>query len=233
MNNELHDYIARARGSGDGHETVRDRLVGAGWHPDTVEKALDRHQDQAQPGSTPQEAAAQFVPADGGNPQNEPIGVVQVYSTRGAEYFIMLVAMSVSALSMGILLASIAEHLFGGSSGAFDTGIMAFTTSSLVVGLPILAWLFLRLKKAELANPRLRLDPSRRRMVQIALLVSFVVGFFSLIGFLSALSAAIYGGKGYEIENIGVLVANMVIVLGIAGGIFAYFWLDSHRKAER
>lgn len=233
MNDELHSYIRKAHHSGDDHQTIRDRLIGAGWHPTTVNDALDKHSPKDL-GAAPVEAALgepNFSAAGATQPQ-DPIGVVKVFSTRGVEYYFMLIALAVSATALGTLLISIAEEILGDSRSTFDPSVMAFTASALIVSFPIFAFLFLRLKKAELLNPRLRLDQSRRRMVQIALIVSFVVGLFSTIGYLFTLLAAAFGGSDYEVANVGLMIADLIITLGIVGGIFTYFWLDSHRKGE-
>lgn len=231
MNDELHDYIRRARGNGADHQAIHEKLVSAGWHPSTVASAIDKQQGN----TTTEESSVGGSPlsSNAGKIQKEPVGVVQMYSTRGVEYYLMLVALAISAVTFGILLLSITEQLFDHSSGMIDAGVMAFTTSALVVSLPIFSFLFLRLKKAELANPRLRFDPSRRRMVQIALIASFIIGIISLIAFLYTLLLNVYGGNDYDIDITGVFIANMAITLGISGGIFAYFWMDSHRKEEQ
>lgn len=234
MNDDLHGYIRQARSGGDDHQTIRERLVGAGWHPNTVNEALEKHQ----PGlSTALADAAMSGPTMSPNMTTtspDPIGVVKVFSTRGVEYYLMLITLTMSATALGTLLLSIAERLFSnGPNVPYETGIMAFTSAALIVSFPIFAFLFLRLKKAELINPRLRLDQSRRRMVQIAIIVSFIVALFSTIGYLFAFLAAAYGGSDYEVKDVGLMIAQVVIILGISGGIFAYFWLDSHRKGEQ
>lgn len=228
MNDELHNYIRQARDNGADHQDIHEKLVSAGWHPSTVSTAIDKHTE-----SIADNSPAQAVLSSGSAPQKEPVGVVKMYSSRGVEYYLMLFTLAISAVAFGMLLLSISEQLFGQAVGIVDAGLMAFTTSALVVALPIFAFLFLRLKKAELINPRLKQDPSRRRMVQIALITSFIVSVISLIGFLFVLLLSLYGGSDYDIADTGMLVANMIITLGISGGIFTYFWLDSHRKEEQ
>lgn len=229
MNDELHNYIRQARDDGADHQAIQSRLVNAGWHPNTVTTAIEKHQTSAPANESPTENSP-LLTSNG--MQKEPVGVVKMYSTRGVEYYLMLITLATSAVTFGVLLLSISEQLFG-QSNMINAGVMAFTTSALVVSLPIFAFLFLRLKKAEIANPRLRFDPSRRRMVQIALITSFVVGIISLIGFLYTLLLSVYGGGDYELGDMDVLIANMIITLGIAAGIFTYFWADSHRKGEQ
>lgn len=232
MSDELHDYIHKAKSNGDNHQTIRDRLVGAGWHPATVGDALDKHTPQ-QLGMPPVEAALRHQSALTQSDHTQPIGVVKVFSTRGVEYYFMLIALAISAAALSTLLFSIADELLGNGRSTFDTGIIAFTASALIVAFPVFAFLFLRLKKAELENPQLRLDQSRRRMVQIALIVSFIIGIFSTIGYLFTLLAAAFGGSDYEISDVGLMITDFVITVAIVGGIFVYFWLDSHRKGER
>lgn len=232
MNDELHSYIRQAKSNGDDHKTIHSRLVGAGWHPDAVKSALDKHTQQL--GIAPVDTAVNEPTFSVVPSPSQPIGVVKVFSTRGVEYYFMLITLAVSAGALGTLLLSIADIIFSDSSSTFDaTGIMAFTAAALIVSFPIFAFLFLRLKKAELLNPGLRQDQSRRRMVQIALIVSFLVGLFSTISYLFVLLAAAFGGSDYEVADVGLMIADFVITIAIAGGIFVYFWLDSHRKGEQ
>ena len=230
MSDDLHNYIRQAQQDGTDHQTIKDRLVRAGWHPQTVGEALDMQTSNTReiPNAPSESSLNGSKPA---KPQN-PIAVVQTLSTRGVEYYLMLIALAASAVSLGLVLHSIAgELLTDASAYAFAAGMMSFASASLIVSLPIFIFLFLRLKKAELLNPRLRLDPSRRRGVQITLILTFIVGLFSAIGYVFTFFNAGYGGldAGY---NIGLTIADLVITAVIVGGIFAYYWIDSHPKGE-
>ena len=223
MSEDLHNYIRQARQSGADHQTIKDRLVGAGWHPQTVGEALDMQGAGEQPTLT-----------DAHGKSQTPIAVVQALSTRGVEYYLMMITLVTSAISLGLVLHSIAAQLFSDAAGySFNASFMSFASSALVVSLPLFIFFFLRLKKAELRRPSLLVDPSRRRAIQIVLITSFALGLLTTAIYVFAFFSLSYGGVDTEGENVGLLIADFVITTLIIGGIFANYWMDSHQEGER
>src|SRR5690606_18404495 len=109
----------------------------------------------ASSGAVPTGSTTIAVPED-----DRPIPVVKVLSVRGVEYAMMSILLWIGAGSLISLFVSI---IYGGAS--FDS--LAFPISLLLVCMPGFAWFYLRLRKAELDNPSLRLEPSKRRFSQI------------------------------------------------------------------
>lgn len=163
--------------------------------------------------------------------------VVQSFSTRGLEYIIMFIAMGVAALALGSLLHSTVNTLLG-STASYGTsdGVVSLATAALIVALPIFGFLFLRLKRAEQTEPELRHDPSRKRAIQLTLVITFLIGLGNIIYFLyNLMSGSIrdnYNLVGSPAAS-GVLgnFIHLLITLAIAGGIFAYYWYDEHHQA--
>jgi len=148
-----------------------------------------------------------------------PIAVVQVVSTRGVEYAMMTLALWLGATSLlGVLLSLIN----GGTSAA----VLAFPASVLVVCLPVFSFFFLRLKKAELLNPELKVDPSKRRLTQFTQLIAFATCLFTLIAFVYFLISTISGVGGTSILK---AILDVIAILVVAGGILAYYWVDEHK----
>ena len=232
MSQELHDYIREAKEKGAAHHDIKESLVGAGWHPHVVDEAMRKHSEPTYPVPTPPAAPSlTSEPVSTFGPQT-PVPVVYNYTARGVEYFLMLITLAVSAVSLGALLHSIVGAMFNdGGTNIFVDGIMSFAGSALIVCLPLFIFFFLRLKSAEMTSPRLRHDPSRRRAFQIAIFSSFTIGVFSLIGYVYTIfnTSDLYGGG----ESVGLTIADMIITLGIVGGIFAYFWLDNQREGRQ
>jgi hypothetical protein len=165
-----------------------------------------------------------------------PGAVVATYSTRGLEYFIMLISLGIAASSVASLLHSSLDQLYGSTNQLYGTTLVSLSSAALVVTLPIFAFLFLRLKKAELENPMFKSDPSRKRAIQIMLVLTFLVGICNVISYLFAI---FNGGKedtAYSLvatgQGTGVVgnALHMLITLVIAGSIFAYYWYDEHRR---
>jgi hypothetical protein len=227
-NQALTDYIAAARAKGHEDGRIKKDLTAAGWNTKMVTAALTGDDDLPVP-PPPPPGASSDAPAP-------PRSVVQTFSTRGLEYIIMFIALGVSALSLGSLLHASVNALFGSAEGFLTgSGSVSFATSALIVSFPVLAVLFLRLKKLELSDPILLSDPSRKRAVQLTLVVTFLIGLGNVIYFVYSLMS---GSSNDAYNVVGSQAAStvmgnfvhLVITLGIAGGIFAYYWRDEHRQ---
>jgi len=153
---------------------------------------------------------------------DQPVPVVRVLSTRGVEYGMMAIALWVAATTMAWVLLNM---LNGG--GGFDTVVVP--TSSLVICLPVFGLLFLRLKKAELAAPEIRLDPSKRRWSQTTQFLAYIVLLVNFIYFVYTIMQHASGGHA---PSIGKSLINLVVVTLIAGGVLAYYWHDEHRARK-
>ncbi len=233
MNKALQQYIKAARAKDHPDDRIQRDLVTAGWDPTMVAAGLSGEDDLPVPPPPP---GLDHVAHRSSSSQ--PQAVVQNLTTRGLEYIIMFIALGVSALALGSLLHSNVNTILGSQDGGFTSSTVSFASSALVVALPVLALLFLRLKKAELADPSLHHDPSRKRAVQLTLVVTFLIGLGNIIFFVYHLMT---GGSStsYDYNAVGSAAANglmgnfihLLITLAIAGGIFAYYWQDEHKKA--
>jgi hypothetical protein len=228
MNAALQKYIEAARAKGHKDDRIKDDLTAAGWKASVVEAGLNGEDDDLVPPPPPPGAAA----------ETRPTPVVQNLSTRGLEYIIMFIALGVTALSLGSLLHSNINNLMGNGDVSYGPdSTVSMATAALVVALPVLAILFLRLKKAEAADPELYHDPSRKRAIQLTLIVTFLIGLGNIIYFVYSLmtgtpARSTYNALGSQATTgpLGNLI-HLLITLAIAGGIFAYYWFDEHRKA--
>lgn len=149
-----------------------------------------------------------------------PQPVVQVLSPRGVEYVFLTITLFTAAIGLtSALLACV--------NGGLNFTALSFPAALLIVGLPVFAWLFLRLKKAELNDPSAALDASKRRSTQSIQIISFVVTLFSLIGLVSSVFAKMGGQLG---SSLGKIVLDILVLLIIFGSILAYYWHDEHRR---
>lgn len=153
---------------------------------------------------------------------DQPTPVVKVLSVRGVEYLFMSIFLWLSAGSfVGLVLS-----LINGQTGF---SALAFPLSMLLVCLPGFALLFLRLKRAELNDPSLRLDASKRRLTQITQVLAFLTCLINIITFMYLILQKI-GGEGDL--AFGKVVVNVLVILVVAGGILAYYWNDEHRRRK-
>ena len=148
-----------------------------------------------------------------------PMPVVKVLSVRGVEYVMM-------TISLWVLASALTWALLAVVNGQGTFKLLAFPISLMLVSLPIFALLYLRLRKAELENPVLRLDASKRRLSQITQILAFITCLSNLIAFVYILLSKIGGESSI---SLGKSFMNLIVVLLIAGGILLYYWADEHR----
>lgn len=215
MNSNITDYILNARKAGASDEKIKSELTASGWPPAEIDRLLTN--DGLPPAPTYVEAH-NLVPQAAATAQ--PISVVENLSTRGLEYNIMFLALTIAALALGSILQIAVTQAFSADSDW--SGFYTYAGSALIVSAPIFIILFWRLKTAELRDPKIRLDSSRKKGVQSMLVISFLVGVGNIIGYVFG----ILNGDSQISEN----TAHLLVTLLIAGGIFTYYWIDEHRK---
>ncbi len=148
------------------------------------------------------------------------MAVVKTLSVRGLEYAMMSMTLWLASAALVVIVLLLVN---GGNS--FD--ILAFPISLLVVSTPIFGYLFLRLKRAELASPALRFDPSKRRLSQTTQLFTFVASLITMIGIVYIIIAKM--GGAYH-GSMGKTLLDLIIILLVSGGLFAYYWNDEHKR---
>lgn len=151
----------------------------------------------------------------------DPVPVVKVYSVRGVEYGMM----SITLWALATTLVWLLLNMINGSK-TFD--YLVVPTSVLVVCLPVFAWLFIRLKKAELANPSLKVEASKRRWSQLTQFLAFIVVLVNLIVLVYILLARFGTDKKFSESLVKELLSSAVVLI-VAGGILAYYWFEEHR----
>jgi uncharacterized Tic20 family protein len=151
------------------------------------------------------------------------IAVVKTLSTRGLEYLFMSIALWFAATGLAWALLLLVN-------GQTKAQLLAFPATSLVVCGPLFAWFFIRLKKAEIANPALRFDASKRRTSQITQTIAYLASLLNIITFVYLVIASTSGSNSI---SIGKSVLNLLVILVVAGGILAYYWVDEHRSFSK
>ncbi len=236
MHPELNKYIADKRTHGLSDEAIKDNLVAGGWNETTVSAAL-RGDASEVPAPPPPPAGPVVSPiAAGGQPA--PVAVVQNFTTTGLEYIIMFISLWVTATSIGFLAHEMVNNaLANDTSNTYSfAGFDQMSVAALIVSLPIFTILFLRLKKRENNDASIKNDPSRKKAVQLTLIVTFLTGLLNVIGYIYGLltpatsGTSDYIGIGASTQGGIINLAHTLITLLIAGGIFAYYWHDEHKK---
>src|SRR3972149_10185527 len=152
-----------------------------------------------------------------------PVAVVQALSVRGVEYAMM-------TFSLWLVAGSVIWVLIALINGGTSFKMLVLPTAILIACVPVFGYLFLRLKREELAKPELRFDPSKRRLSQFTQIIAFSACLFNVIGFIYLVLQKAAGESGPTIVK---SFLTMLIVLIVAGGVLAYYWWDEHKLRNR
>lgn len=236
-------YINKQRKKGRTDDEIKTKLHTAAWSEEAITEAFAAANDPDLPPPAPTASSGLL------SSPTQPIAVTQRFTTRGLEYNIMVIALAFAAISLGICLHYFANAAFGATASSWESEYVAAAASALLVSLPIFILLFRRLHKAETAQSSLRQDSTRRRAIQVTLIVSFIWGISKIISTLYLLLSGKFVSEvtrcsDYytsqdctaglsETTYIILQLIHLVITLGIAGGIFAYYWIDEHRKDQQ
>lgn len=168
------------------------------------------------------EPASQTTPSLSSN-DDRPVPVVRVLSVRGIEYAMMSILLwSWSAALIVVLVALI--------NGGASFSQLSFPVSLLIIAMPAFAFFYIRLRRAELRDPSLRLEASKRRFSQITQILAFLTCFFNLVALVAVLMSA---AGGNDTTSIPKFIGSTVVVLAVAGGILVYYWFDEHKLVKR
>jgi hypothetical protein len=148
-----------------------------------------------------------------------PQPVVRVLSPRGVEYVFMAIALVTGAIGLVSALLALVN-------GNHSFSVLYFPLALLLVAVPVFSGLFLRLKQAELLDPTARLDASKRRTTQFLQIGSFLICFFTLIGFLAIVFAKLSGSYSGSLVKV---ILDAAVILVVTGGILFYYWNDEHK----
>ncbi len=207
MNEQLQQFIENAKQKGLDDQTIRTKLITAGWPEQDVNQALmpDDLQVPLPPAKVAGHTKADTLPIS----LNEQGRRVKVF-----EYHIMFLTLWIAVIA---IVWIINVFLFT-SSRTFIT----FPLTALLVSLPLVLILFFRLGHLEDADPDLKLLPERLRMVQSTQSLSFIV---LLVHTIFALYQILSGS-----HSAGQQALSWCASLIIFGGLFAYYWQDTHKK---
>lgn len=186
------------------HE-IQPEVVPASWHPVVAEPV------QPSAPSEPTELSSATPTA--------PVAVVRVLSPVGVEYVFLTICLFAAAVGLTWALLALVN-------GKVDFQVMAFPAALLLVTVPAFAVIFLHLKKLELRQPALTLDPSKRRSTQFTQITSFFISLFTLVGVVFSIFAKLGGQAGV---SVGKILLDGLVLLVVFGGILAYYWRDEHR----
>lgn len=219
MNDELKNFILAARAKNKSDEEIRARLRLAAWRDDIIENCFASLDDLVVPIPPSELRTKQSTVSRSTQSGTDPIAVVQTRSTNGLEYTIMFIALWISAICLGGLLHDMVSIL-----GGENTMGGGFYSAGLIVCAPIFMILFFRLKHKEIKDPLVLKDSSRKRAVQLTLIVTFLAAILHFMFY-------VYGLVSGD-QNPGLSFMHLLVTLLVASSIFGYYWHDEHASRD-
>lgn len=210
-NQDLEKYIATARAQNATNDQIKQQLVQSGWVESEVSEALN--------------------PQPSGAPNLPPPPVPRFGMWVAFQYIILFISLYISATALGGLLHTAVDRIFQDRINQYSYGstinsyLLNFYLAFLIVGFPIFAYLFITLKRQVIKKPAIKNITSRKVLIYITLVGTFLIMvghlIVTLISFLSGSIAL------SSIFHLGVTFL-------IAGSIFGYLLLavKEDRKAE-
>ncbi|MDL2342226.1 MAG: DUF5671 domain-containing protein [Patescibacteria group bacterium] len=225
MKSEIQNFVDLARERGWNDERISTKLTQAGWEQASIASALEELVVPKPPTDASAVTASEALIGNIPHNPSAPISVVSNLTTRGFEYKIFSVSLTLLLFSI-IFLANV---LIGGDE---TSSIAAFPLTVLIVTGPIALLMFRRLHAAELATPSLRADASRRQVVQGIQLVTFLAVIIHTVVLLYLVISGHYVNKPAYGSTPNVFADSLrwLITLIVAGGTFYYYWSDERRK---
>ena len=203
MSQELEHYIEEAKEKNISDEEIKHSLLEQGWSEVEIQAALEGKPIPPKPDSNRNSATEPIE-------NKAPIPVMESgYTKNGFEYSLFVFSLGLSAFALAMVLHA--------NIGGFASGLAGFFATTLVVAVPLTLFFGSRVKKADLANPSLKEDKSRRRTGQHIMGWAFGIGILRIIFYL------------YELLNGGIVeptqtFLNVLVTVLIAGSVFVYFW---------
>lgn len=208
VNPDLAKYVETARSSGASDDAIRSQLSAAGWGAKDVDLAL-APKPQAVPGIA-------LPPA--------PPPVARFGMWVGFEYAILFITLYVTSIALGSILNVFVDNAFPSptSYGTPSFGI-SFQLASLIVAGPIFLWFFAALRKQIAKVPAVRNLKLRKNLIYITLFIAALIVIGDLIWNIYDMLSG-----NWSLNGLG----HLLVVILIAGSIFAYFIMDVKEDRE-
>lgn len=203
INPELVKYVGTLREQNIPEEKIKAQLLNAGWSVQDIESVMV-------PGtSTP-------VP---------PPPVPRVEMWVGFLYIILFITLYVSATALASILKFLVDQVIPDvlskrstysyiGSIFYGPETIIYHLSAMIVTFPIFAFLFLFLKKQQHLNPAVRNLRSRKLLIYLTLVITFLIMIFDLI-------STVYGFLNGTVT--GRSISHFAITMLVSGSIFGYY----------
>lgn len=170
-NTAVNQYISSAKENGMSDEQIKQELLATGWTSEQI---------------TP------FLSSKDGLVPPPPPGNTTVHSGTSMwdafQHVLLFISLYVYASSFGSLIHTFIDKWLPNvtTSGYSDyySGISDYvirmSAAALIVSFPIFAYLFITLHKKTIDNPAFRTIPTRKKLIYITLVITFIIGIFEV-----------------------------------------------------
>lgn len=168
MDTSLQDYIQKAKSEGHTNDQIKANLVQAGWSANAVDNALGHDSGLSVP------------------PPPSSKGKTSMWDAF--EHILLFISLYVMAAAIAMILHFFVDKYVAsgiitgyGNLGDLNSTLLKGYLSALIVSFPLFAFLFLDVTKRTKANPQLRHLDSRKLLIYITLIATFLFMIFSII----------------------------------------------------
>lgn len=201
---ELVKYIESARAKQMSDDVIKMQLIKAGWNESEVSEVLK--------------------PSLKVDDSLIPPPVPRIGMWVSFQYVLLFISLYIWTISLGGIAYHATDRLIkdpldrsAPSMGGLDNPVMKGYLAAIIVAYPIFVLLFLRLKKLSYEKPFTKSLGSRKALIYLTLVITFLILITHLI-------AIIYGVLDGDIK--GRSIAHFIITLSIAGSVFFYLLHD-------
>lgn len=208
----LSDYIKKAQAKNLTNKQIRTNLLAEGWTPDMVNEGLQN----STPSSNLEAPRPTLAP--------------HTSMWDAFEHVLLFISLYTLATSAALSIHLFIDRFLPGINTSkisfvydtFSLTLMRGYTASLIVSYPLFAFLFLHITKRTQSNPDLRNLKSRKILIYLTLILTFLF----MIGNIIGLVFTFLGGN----VTFNFLL-HFVTTIGVSGIIFGYYLIQV--KADR
>lgn len=204
---DLTNYVNTAKSSGKSNSEIISELTTAGWQKSDIDKCL----------SSPVQTPVPKPP------------MIYIYSLWDSfEHILLFISLYIFASSVALLLHLFVDtwvpgvnqsglsSLFGvsGSKNILYSYVSRGYLASIIVSYPLFAYLFLTITKKTLNNPVLRQLDSRKKLIYLTLVGTFIIALVNVISIVF----------GFLSGNVNLnFILHFLVTTGISLIIFIYY----------
>jgi hypothetical protein len=199
---DIKKYIAYARKNNKTDDEIKSALIEAGWPHDQAESALGNDEEEIKP-----------------PPYNPPLPVTSAFHMWDTfENILLFVSLFVLATAINFILSVYIDRWLPkfqyNTFPSYDSTLLYNSLSAIIVTYPLFSFFFLDIEKRNIKNKFLHNLKSRKFLIYITLIITFVIMLFSII---SIISNFLNG----EVSNNA--LAHFLVTIIIFGVIFTYY----------